>query len=285
MQIHGFVLWLHGWCSSLGESCSRFWSPAISDTVRLCKKAIFARLVTVIKLDISTFPCYHVGKKKNKFCLLCDGDHIQHAEADQNVREGSHVKLFVDVQESHRNERQHQKVGRKLDVVEWSCEVFSPAVSGENRQKKKNQIKTQRKWKRRVGTFFLVQLKSPHTSLRTLLLSKRSTQTLWGVIMPQHGRSPQNRLANLSLALPTSNIASTLGPPSWQRSPESERPSIPCIHPHSVLSPKPFSSCCSSLPYCPSSAVFSSIYCEAFQFLACHPLLSLVLLKVHSNTL
>ena len=87
-------------------------------------------------------------------------------------------------------------------------------------------------------------------------------------IMPQHGRSPENRLANLSLASPTSKIASTLGPPSRQRSPESERPSIPCIHPHSVLSPKPFVSCCSSLPYCPSSEVFSSIYCDAFQFLA-----------------
>ena len=46
--------------------------------------------------------------------------------------------------------------------------------------------------------------------------------------MPQHERSPENRLANLSLASPTSEIAqSTLGPPSWQRSPESERPSIP----------------------------------------------------------
>ena len=49
---------------------------------------------------------------------------------------------------------------------------------------------------------------------------------------------------------------------------ETKYPLRACIHPHSVLSPKSFVSCCSSLPYCPSSKVFSSIYCDAFQFLA-----------------
>ena len=99
-------------------------------------------------------------------------------------------------------------------------------------------------------------------------LGRPSYSSYKQAIMPQHGHSPENRLAKLSLASPTSKIASTLGPSSRQRSPESERPSIPCIHPHSVLSPKPIASCCSSRPYCPSSKVFSSSYCDAFQFLA-----------------
>ena len=118
----------------------------------------------------------------------------------------------------------------------------------------------------RMGFVFKTRCHVPWASAA---LGRPSYSSFKQAIMPQHGRSPDNRLANLSLASPTSKVASTLGPPSRQRSPKSERPSIPCIYPHSVLSPKPFVSCCSSLPYqCPSSEVFSSIYCDAFQFLA-----------------
>ena len=57
-------------------------------------------------------------------------------------------------------------------------------------------------------------------------LGRPSYSSYKQAIMPQHRRSPENRLANLSLASPTSKIASTLGPPSRQRSPESERPRL-----------------------------------------------------------
>ena len=117
----------------------------------------------------------------------------------------------------------------------------------------------------RMGLVFKTRCHVPWASAA---LGRPSYSSFKQAIMPQHGRSPDNRLANLSLASPTSKVASTVGPPSRQRSPKSERPSIPCIYPHSVLSPKPFVSCCSSLPYCPSSEVFSSIYCDSFQFLA-----------------